>query len=124
MSSQVQLINTAFITLFAKLVLGSRYSFISGRDIDKLNFFGPSNDLLLKFIIDGLLEGIIFIFISNAVITPVLNFADIGYIKSLFKRKKLLKEQQENKLTQEKANQYIYLSMSKSKEFLKILYLI
>jgi hypothetical protein len=62
-------------------------------DLDKLEEEGPlPTDLILLYIID-----IIF--------TPLMEFISPSYVIKLFKRKKIIKEGKDCKLTQKQANQ-------------------
>jgi len=87
-------INTAFTTIFAKLVSVVFHS--AGDDTpDDFNFYRPG----------GLLENIYYVFISNATLSPLYNLMDPFHYIKLYKRKKAIELGEGNPITQQKAHE-------------------
>lgn len=89
-------INTAFTTLFAKLTtlffLGKEINILN--DQDEFNFYTKG----------GLLENIFYVFISNALFTPLYTMFDPFYYWKLYDQRKALKQGKHCAMTQQKAH--------------------
>lgn len=87
-------INTAFTTIFAKLVSVAFHA--DGDDTsDEFNFYRSG----------GLLENIFYVFISNATLTPLYNLLDPFHFIKAYKRKKARELGEGNPITQQKAHE-------------------
>lgn len=90
-----QIVNTAFTTLLAQVVLYNHFQQTKSLEgIDSVSFYGEG----------GLLEDMFYVFITNAILTPFLDFFDINYMIRLYKRYKAKKKGGRSKLTQQEAN--------------------
>lgn len=92
-----QFINTAFTTLFAKLVLSMQfnpqYNLLS--DIKITDFYGSA----------GVVKSTFFVFITNAFVNPIINIYDPIEILKKYLQKKAHEEGKNNTLTQQEANE-------------------
>jgi len=92
-------INTAFTTLFAKLV-SLLFSNSPSQNPEPYNFYRPG----------GLLENIFFVFLSNAILTPLYTiFNPFHYLKK-YQRWKALREGETCTMTQQKAHEIFELT--------------
>ena len=90
-----QLINTAFTTLVAKVVVTIFLTDIG--DESELSAFGFYSK-------GGLIEGMFYVFISNAYCTPILNIFDFFYAMKLYSRRKAEKDPYDRGLNQKAAH--------------------
>jgi hypothetical protein len=79
------------MNLLAKLVLADG-GITAG--LESLNFYGQG----------GLITNMYYVFITNGLITPILNVINPGNLKKKMKQKKVLKQGKNNTLTQEQAH--------------------
>ena len=90
-----QLVNTAFTTLVAKVVVTIFLTDIG--DENELSAFGFYSK-------GGLIEGMFYVFISNAYCTPILNILDFFYAMKLYTRHKAEKDPHNRSLNQKAAH--------------------
>lgn len=81
-------------SFFAEMILAD-YEVNENR-LEEMNFYGKG----------GLLEGIFWVFITQAITGPALTIIDFGYFAKLFKRKQVLKQGEKNTLIQKDAHTY------------------
>ena len=90
------LVNTAFISLIANIVLSENYTFSFNvlANLHKLSIYSP----------DGLLQNLFYVFVANTFVTPIFNLLDPLYFFQLYIQRKFLKLGEHAVLTQKAAN--------------------
>ena len=94
--SGAQIVNTAFTTLLAQVLVFNNFKKDPSLEggISAVSFYGAG----------GLLEDMFYVFITNAVLTPVFDFFDVFYIVKLCKRFFAERKGGRAKLTQQEAH--------------------
>jgi len=90
--SIAQFLNTAIVNMLSQLILTNADTLYNR--FQSLNFYGKG----------GLLENMYWVFITNALLFPLLTFFDPFYIWKVFWQRRAEKQGDKNKLTQMEAN--------------------
>ena len=95
-------VNTAFTTLFAKVVLASEFAETTGISnyLRAVNFYNTG----------GLLENICYVVLTGALLSPFLVIFDFWYIFKIFQQKMELAKGEKSTKTQEDAHVYRLLN--------------
>jgi len=111
-----QFLNSGLTNFFAQIILADDHGDFSNR-VQNINYYGKGKrtfrnpEVSYSLIIGGLLENMYWIFVTNAILTPLVTIFDPVYLWKRFKI--FLMERQEekgvkNKLTQIQANGYFF----------------
>ena len=98
----MQLINTGFIPLLAKIVIADNFSSsLSFKDrFSTINIYGKG----------GLIENMYFVFIVHAFLQPIVTLFDPTYFYKKYLQKKGADEDYCDKMTQRQAHRYFFPS--------------
>ena len=110
-------VNTAFTTLFAKVVLASEFAETTGISnyLRAVNFYNTGfiyfqNQFFNDLHKGGLLENICYVVLTGALLSPFLVIFDFWHIFKLFQQKMELKKGEKSTKTQEDAHVYLLLN--------------